>query len=866
MRKTSLLIIALICAAAAGVLLPAYNIFILQPAVSRMLIAATQQDTARIAEYISAHVFPEKEGVPQAEPDFGDLVREMFEVKQVFSLVRLKIFSAAGQVVYSTDTEEINRINRQPFFVEEVTRGKIVSHVTTLLSSPAGGTSEEVYVVQTYVPILRAGQFVGAVEIDYNIAERKASLDKLIYKSSVFLFLVGTGVLLISIHFGIKAKRASVQQRRAEKDLRIAHQQLLDIIEFLPDATFVIDRDGKVVAWNRAMQEMTSVHKDQVLGKGNYEHSLAVYGKRIPMLINAVCGDDTVNRDHYDYLERHGQMLRAEISHTMVHNGRRANLWAIASPLLDQEGNYVGAIESIRDISDRKTAEQRLSDRNVLLANILNNIPHYVFWKNRDSVYQGCNLNFAEVAGVGAPENIVGKTDFDLAWKQDAELYRQRDRKIMECGEPLLDIEEYQLQADGTSAILRTSKVPLRNAAGEVVGILGINADITEQRKLDKQLRQRQKLEAVGTLAGGIAHDFNNILTAVIGYTEFSMVNLPAESQNQAALQEVLKAAHRAKDLVKQILTISQQIEQERAPMILSPVVQEALQLLRATIPATIAIRQEISEDLWPVLADPTQIHQIVMNLGTNAYHAMQESGGTLQVTLDNLHVNTELAATSPELHQGDYVRLAISDTGHGMGQDTLEHIYEPYFTTKKTGQGSGLGLSVVHGIILGHGGAITVRSARNEGTLFTVYLPRLFAEVTMEDAEPGGLPRGNERILFVDDEEALAGLGRNILESLGYNVTIATNGVDALTMFGADHQAFDLVFTDQTMPAMTGIQLSEKILEIRPDIPIVLCTGFSTKVSVESARAIGIRAFIMKPLTQRDVAQTVRNALDGNG
>ncbi len=864
MRKTKLLLIALVCAAAAGILLPAYNIFILQPAVYRILIAATEQDTARIARDISTFVFPEIEGAPQAEPHFGDLVREMFEVKQVFGLVKLKIFSSAGQVVYSTSTEEINRVNDQAFFLEEVTRGKIVSHVTSLSSLSGKGEPENVYVVQTYVPIMRAGQFVGAVEIDYNIAERKAALDRLIHQSSVFLFLVGTGVLLISIYYGVKSKRASAQQRKAENDLRTAHRQLLDIIEFLPDATFVIDRDGKVVAWNRAMQEMTSVHKDQILGKGNYEHSMAVYGKRIPMLINAVHGDAAINREHYDYLENQGYTLRAEVSHTMVHTGKRVNLWATASPLLDQEGNYVGAIESIRDISDRKTAERRLSDRNVLLANILDNIPHYVFWKDCDSVYQGCNRNFARVAGVGVPENIVGKTDFELAWAPEAEAYRHRDLEVMESGEPLLDIEESQTWADGMSAILLTSKVPLRNASGEVVGILGINANITGQRKLEKQLRQSQKLEAIGTLAGGIAHDFNNILTAVIGYTEFTMANLPEGSQSHAALNEVLKAAHRAKDLVRQILTIGQQIEQERSPIVLGPVVLEALRLMRATIPTTIRIRQNISEDLWPILAEPTQIHQIVMNLGTNAYHAMRERGGTLEVTLDNLYVTSELAATSPELHEGDYVRLAISDTGHGMGQDILEHIFEPYFTTKKTGEGSGLGLSVVHGIILGHGGAITVKSARGEGALFTVYLPRLLGEITRGVAEQEALPRGNERILFIDDEEVLAGLGCKILESLGYSVTTATNGVDALAMFGNDPHAFDLVFTDQTMPALTGIQLSEMMLEIRPDIPVVLCTGFSAEASVESAKAIGIKAFVMKPLTKRDVALTVRKVLDG--
>jgi len=866
MQKTKLLAIALLIAASAGVMLPAYNIFNLQPAVYRLLIAATEQDTARIAMHISTYVFPEIEGVPQEKPAFGDLVREMHEVKRTFGLVKLKIFSADGKITFSTASEEISRINRQAYFVEKVAKGRTNTQVGFLSYISQEGQPAKASVVQTCVPIKRAGQFVGAVEIDYNITERKAALDNLIHQSSVFLFLVGTAVLMASVFFVFKSKRASVQQRKAEKELRIAHRQLLDIVEFLPDATFVIDREGRVVAWNRAMEEMTAVHKDAVLGKGSYEYSMAFYGNRSPMLIDAVYGDVSKTSGHYDYVEKHGNILCAEATLTISHSGKHANLWATASPLLDQEGNYVGAIESIRDISERKTAQQRLSDKNVLLAKILDNIPHHVFWKDRDSVFQGCNLNFAQVAGLDAPEDIVGKTDFDLVWeKEEAEFYRQCDQEVMESGEPLLDIEEPQLQADGKNAIILTSKVPLRNTVGEVVGILGLFADITSQRALEKQFRQSQRIEAIGTLAGGIAHDFNNILTAVIGYTEFTMADLPSESQNQFSLSEVLKAAHRAKDLVQQILMFGQQMERERTPTMITPIIKEALELLRATIPTTIGICHEIDEDTGSVLADPTQIHQVIMNLGTNAYHAMKENGGTLEVTMDNLHVDAELAATSPELHEGAYVRLAVSDTGHGMGQETLDHVFEPYFTTKKTGEGSGLGLSVVHGIVMGHGGAITVKSTPGEGTSFTIYLPRLFDEVAREITEQENLPKGNERILFVDDEEALVRLGQNNLKSLGYEVTTATSGVDALELFRCDPQAFDLIFTDQTMPTITGTQLSEKILKVRPDIPIILCTGFSATTSVETAKSVGIKKFIMKPLTKRDVALAVRKVLDGD-
>lgn len=738
MKKTRHLLMALVIAATAGILLPAYNVFTLQPAVYRLLLASTEQDTTRIAQHILSSIFPIDNKQLSEPPTSTKLEKEMSAAKDVFGLVGLKFYSAEGEILYSTDGIEINRYNRQPYFFDKLSKGRTHTKIISTLENLTDSGSEKVNVVEVSVPLMQASGFSGALEIAYNITQRKNALEELHHRSSYFLFFVGTCMLLSAAFYGIKARHSAKEQQRAELDLREAHQQLANIIDFLPDATVVVDKESRVMAWNRAMVEMTGVPKDQMIGKGDFEYAVAFYGHRRPMLLDCVSRDRKRIEPLYERMYQQGETLFAESSYARIKDGRRAELWATASPLLDQAGNYVGAIESIRDISERKLVEKRLSEKKVLLENIISNIPHHVFWKDLDSTYLGCNFNFAKVAGVASPAEIVGKTDFDLAWEQEeAEFYQKCDRDVINSGKPLFNIEEPQLQADGKKAILLTSKVPLRNANGDVVGILGIYTDITEQRSIESRLRHSQRLEAVGNLANGIAHDFNNILTAIIGYTEFTVADLPNGSQGKRSLNEVLKASNRAKDLIGQILTFGQKIEKQHTPTRVGPVIREASTLLRAALPTTIDIVEEIDEDTGPVLADSTQLHQVIMNLGTNAGHAMSQEGGELRIILQGARVSNELAATVTNLNAGDYIKLTVSDTGHGMEQETLEHIFEPYFTTKDTGEGSGLGLSVVHGIVLGHGGSITVSSTPNQGTTFQVFLPCLKAEGSKTEESP---------------------------------------------------------------------------------------------------------------------------------
>jgi len=382
--------------------------------------------------------------------------------------------------------------------------------------------------------------------------------------------------------------------------------------------------------------------------------------------------------------------------------------------------------------------------------------------------------------------------------------------------------------------------------------------------KYERQLQQVLKIQAIGTLAGGIAHDFNNILFPIVGYTELTMDEVPEDSVAHNNLEEVLKAAHRAKDLVQQILTFSRQSGQERKPVKVDSIIEEALKLLRASIPASIEIVHKIDEDCHPVLGDATQIHQVIMNLCTNAYQAMQDKGGILEVNLSEVNVGYEETVEKIGMQPGTHLQLLVRDEGCGMDAAVLNRIFEPYYTTKEQGKGTGLGLSVIHGIVKNHRGDISVTSTPGKGTTFKVYLPIIEDMDTVTEFEPtNGAVKGNERILLVDDEEQIVSMEQQMLENLGYEVTARTDCTEALKEFSQRPQNFDLVITDMTMPHMTGDELALKLLDIKPDIPVILCTGFNEDITEEKALAMGIQKFVMKPVIKNDLATTIRTVLD---
>ena len=547
--------------------------------------------------------------------------------------------------------------------------------------------------------------------------------------------------------------------------------------------------------------------------------------------------------------------------------GQRSYVEVHAYPIFDNDGNIALCIEYCLDITMRKQAEEALRKSEGKYKTLVEHLPYKIFLKDNNCFYLSCNDKYAQDIGISSNE-ITGKTDYDLFPNELSEKYREDDKIVLESGKTE-DIEEKYMK-DGQEFWVHTIKTPVKDDKDHIIGVLGIFRDITEIKQAEEekkilrtQLQQAQKMEAMGTLAGGIAHDFNNILMAIIGYADMTRLAVPKESEASETLDQVLKAGHRAKDLVQQILAFSRRSQEEKKPTKVRLIVKEVLKLLRATLPTTIEIRQEITDPNDTIIADPIQIHQVLMNLCTNAHHAMGKKGGILEVGLRDVNLDSEAVAKYPDLTQGSYLMLWVSDTGHGMDQSTLDLIFDPYFTTKETGVGTGLGLSVVHGIIKNHGGEITVQSKPGKGSTFNILLPLVESDTKTLTEVFKPIPKGNERILFIDDEESLAYLGKRMLGHLGYDVVTRSSSIEALELFREKADEFDLVITDQTMPGMTGDILAKELMHIRSDIPIILYTGYSEHISESQAKAIGIMAFVMKPFVLREIAQTVRLVLD---
>ncbi len=402
----------------------------------------------------------------------------------------------------------------------------------------------------------------------------------------------------------------------------------------------------------------------------------------------------------------------------------------------------------------------------------------------------------------------------------------------------------------------------LRDEQGHIVATLSAGDDITERKQLESQLQQAHKMESIGTLAGGIAHDFNNILGIILGNIELAMDDMPEWNPTRFNLEEIRTASLRAKDVVRQLLSFARKTKLEKKPTNIIPIVTESLQLLRSSIPTSIEIRHNIQKDVHTILADPTQINQVLINLCTNAYHAMQD-GGIFEVSLKNVELDEDTTTQHPNLNPGRYVNLSVSDTGHGMSSEEINRIFDPYFTTKEVGKGTGMGLAVVHGIVTEHNGIIIVESEPEKETTFNIFFPITEREPIPEIQIDEDLPTVKERILFIDDEQSMVDAGQYRLERLGYQVETKTNPVEALKLFRANPDQFDLVITDMTMPQMTGDHLVEEILKIRPDLPTIICTGFSENIDEEKAKEIGIRQYIEKPFSRSDLAKVVRKALN---
>ncbi len=528
---------------------------------------------------------------------------------------------------------------------------------------------------------------------------------------------------------------------------------------------------------------------------------------------------------------------------------------------------------SFRDITERKRMEEelrkshdelelRVAERTAALTRLaaaVESAAESVFITDSLWHIEYANPAFCNNTGYGTDE-VIGR-EARLLWseKVDPSVYQQ-SREAAARGKPYV-FRIMVRRKDGTALPVDSVISPVKDASGEIRNFVIVWRDMREQLRLEEQLRQSHKMEAIGTLAGGIAHDFNNMLAIIIGNAELVLDDTPPESEGiRHNLNAIFKAGKRGRDLVKQILAFSRKNEQEQKNQHLAPLVEESFKLLRASIPSTIEMKLHLRTKSDSALVNGSQFHEILMNLCTNAAYAMSENGGTLEVSLEDETLHLE---DPPDSKPRRYLKLTVSDTGEGMDEEVKKRIFDPFFTTKAPGEGTGMGLAVVYGIVQAHNGLITVQSEPGKGSSFSVLIPKVRGKAASESESEDAFAGGEERIMFVDDEDGIVDMATSMLVRLGYNVASFTDPEAALGAFTRAPQDFDLVITDQTMPNVTGVRLAERLLAIRKDLSIILCTGFSHFVDVQSAKDAGIKGFVMKPLTKREIAKTIRQVLD---
>lgn len=654
--------------------------------------------------------------------------------------------------------------------------------------------------------------------------------------------------------------RDITERKRLETELREAREWFRVTLHSIGDAVIATDSSGNVTFLNPVGARLTGWLPDEAGGRPLSE----VF--RVINEISRKPAENIVER-----VLRDGCIVNLA-NHTALidRDGRETPIEDSAAPIRDASGNIIGVVLIFHDVTERRRAEHKLKSSKALLQDI-ERLTKVGGWE-----YDCASKRMTWTDEVYRIYGISPRASHPTDLEHHISFYCQSDREIigqafdcaLEDATPF-DLELCVLKPAGQKAYVRTIGQP-EVCDGRILRVYGNIMDITERKRLEQeqervraQLRQAQKMEALGTLAGGIAHDFNNVLGIIMGYTEMAKFDLEPNHPVVANLDEILGASNRAKALVKQILAFSRRNEQQKMSLQLNLVVKEAMQILRPSLPSTIEINLK-ADNKACVLADPTQMHQVLMNLCANAAHAMQENGGVLEVSLRDI-VLSEISDWQ-DLKVGKYVELMVRDTGCGIDPQIMDLIFDPFFTTKGAGEGTGLGLSVVHGIVKSHGGDIKVQSAKDKGTTFTVLIPAL------ENGTPGRktslefcLPKGTERVLVVDDEPLLAAMVKKMLEKQGYEVVSRTNGIEALEVFRNQppDKRFDLVITDMTMPHCTGAELAREISKCEASAPVILMTGYSSKIDSELVKTSAIKALLMKPVAIGDLAVTVRNVLD---
>lgn len=651
-------------------------------------------------------------------------------------------------------------------------------------------------------------------------------------------------------HSGVVVAHENItEQKKAKEAVEISNSQLLLIIDTSPNCVYITDSQDRYVLVNRALANLFGTTPGQMIGKREREVHDQGFDYKTPF-------PDTFSGPFVGSGKRTGSHCY-DASFTCS-DGTRERFNIIKRPIF-----YLGSENNTLNIAVNVTAHWQVQDelRNseLRLKTILDAQMSRVILLNKQMQVLWPNKKACEEAGLSRSD-IINKPCHQLWGRSSSPCKICSVALALDDGQPH---SHQQKTSDGRT--LRIHGFPVRDKAGKIVSAVEVVEDITGLTRLEGQLRQAQKMESLGTLAGGIAHDFNNILSGILGYTELALEKAKDLPALQGYLSEVYRAGMRATDLTKQILTFSRRTDTELSPLMITPTTREALKLLRSTLPTTIEIRERIDKNLGEILADPTQIHQIIMNLCTNASHAMEPFGGILEVGLSEVQLDEPLTLSVDKLQPGRYIRLTISDTGCGMSPEIITSIFDPYFTTKDLGEGTGLGLSVVHGIVNECGGGVSVVSVQGKGSTFSLYFPITKKNAIRSiEARREPLPTGTEHILVVDDEPAILKVLTVVLQKQGYQVTTDNDSTRALERFKEDSSLFDLVISDVTMPKLKGDSLMAEIKAIKPDIPVILCTGYSNSLSEQKALQVGAAALMIKPIAKKHLLTGIREVLDG--
>jgi PAS domain S-box-containing protein len=634
---------------------------------------------------------------------------------------------------------------------------------------------------------------------------------------------------------------------RIQVGRRLVEQQALlyCLIDSIPDPIYMKDSRGFYLGCNTAYARFIGSEADDIFSRTASDVLPAEQAQQTHM-------EDLRVLANGESLETEGWVSDAE-GKQVYHN-------TVKIPYLESAAGSTGMIGISRDLTKRIEMEQEVKR----LAVAVEQSTESIMITNVDGVILYVNSAFESTSGYSSEEVLGQHPDLLKSGKHD-EAYFSKLWDTISSGDTW-EGELTNRKKDGNLYVEEAVIYPIRNDSDEVINYVAISRDITQEMKIEKHLRQQQKMNAIGELAGGVSHDFNNILTAILGYVALCMNSVDEESKTYGYLKEIVKAGDRATKLVRQILTFSRQEEQEFHSLELQHIIEDSLSMVQTTMKKNIAVEKEIDPDCGPILGDTTQLQQVMVNLCTNAAHALgKEGSGTLSVSLKQVEIlSGKPDEQALELAPGFYACIKVSDTGCGMPPEVLERIFEPYFTTKKKGEGTGFGLSIVHGIVRKHRGVINAASEEGEGTVFTLYFPLLLSESEQDQQAVSrpSTPEGYGRILFVDDDETVLSMGREILESFGYTVVTGTNGRRALDTFEQNPSDFDVLVTDYSMPEMNGHELIRHVLEIRQDLPAILCSGYMEKIEGESLKELGHAAFLAKPLDWHELSRTIQEEI----